>query len=326
LPDPGLTFDIYTHPRDLTRVPGVKAAAFGETPLRPPPPEGWEFQPFGRVGDDAPLEDRMLIDVRTIPGVGPAEARAIGLHVCLLTPLDARAEGRTVHFSSPIWRDPKEVPVSARFLVYRRRAASRLAAWEEVAHKPLSLEPGLDYPEDRVSPITAATRDGNVEFTLTDFTAAEGVAYEYQVLHRCALKPYPQRPPGAVPRPSASIEIVAVEHSPEDQLRCNVHKGYGGIARPWVRVRYRVRARPGKTWRDRVSVFDPSGRELSGRDAVTTRRDPPDSSPEPGHEYSLLTSIAACTEGPYRFSIRFEGDGFSQEVAETLYVSVSRER
>jgi hypothetical protein len=106
-----------------------------------------------------------------------------------------------------------------------------------------------------------------------------------------------------------------------------VRKGYGGIARPWVRVRYRVREQQaGRSWRDKVSVFDPNGHELSGRNAVTTRRDPPGVAPEPGLEYSLLTSIAACTEGPYRFNIRFEGEGFSQEVAETLYVSVARER
>jgi hypothetical protein len=326
LPDPGLTFEVYAHPRELSRAPGVKPAAFGEAPLRPPPPMGWEFPAFARVGDDAPPEDRMLLDIRTIPGIDPSEAHSMGLHVCLLTPLDAWNEGRTVHFASPIWRDPKDVPTTARFLVYRRTAGARRGQWEEIAGRPLSVAGGLDYPEDRVSPLAASTRNGYVEFSFTDLTADPRKSYEYQVIHRCALKPYPDHPiPQAPTRPDSTLEIVSVEHAPQSSLRCHVRKGFGGIARPWVRVRYRVREDSAKKWRDSVSVVDPSGHELSGRNAVTTRRDPPESVPEPGLEYSLLTSVAACTEGPYRFNIRLEGDGFSREIAETLYVSVARE-
>jgi hypothetical protein len=326
LPDLGLTFEVYTHPRDLSRAPGVKAAAFGETPLKPPPSTGWEFTKFAPVGDDEPAEDRVLLDVRPIPGIDPSEARSFGLHVCLLTPLDAWSEGKTVRFTSPIWRDPKDVPGTARFLVYRRTAKARGAQWEEIAGKPLSLAGGLDYPEDRVSPLAANMRNGYVEFSFTDLTADAGKAYEYQIIHRCALKPYPDNPlPRTPAHPDSSFEIVSIEHAPESSLRCHVRKGFGGIARPWVRVRYRVHEGSAKKWRDSVSVLDPSGHELSGRNAVTTRRDPPDTAFEPGSEYSLLTSVAACTEGPYRFNIRLEGDGFSREIAETLYVSVARD-
>jgi tetratricopeptide (TPR) repeat protein len=325
LPEPGLTFDLYAHPRTLTRKPGVVPIAFGETPLRPPPASGWELRSFARVTEDAPLEDRVLLDVRPVPGVDPGEAKSFGFHVCLLTPLEVHNEGDLVRFASPIWRDPKDIPASARFAVYRRRPV-RGAAWQDFAGRPLSMVPGLDYPDDRVTPLTARVRNGYVELSFTDLTAESGKAYEYRVLHRCALKPHPDGAPENPVQRGSAFEIVAVEHSPERSLRCNVRQGYGGIARPWVRVRYRVRGDSQSPWHDRVSVLDPNGDDLSARNAVTTRRDPPPSPPGAGLEYSLLTSVAACTEGPYQFRIRLEGDGFSQEIAETLYVSVARER
>ena len=72
-------------------------------------------------------------------------------------------------------------------------------------------------------------RNGYVEFTFSDLTADVRKSYEYQIIHRCALKPYPDHLPSArPPGRSDKFEIVSVEHAPESSLRCHVRQGFGG--------------------------------------------------------------------------------------------------
>ena len=336
LPEEGLELELYAHPLTLTRRPGVEPIAFGQTPFRPPPAAGWEIAPFGNIDPDSPHDDHVLLDVRPLPGLGPEVPKRFGLHACLLTPLDARSDGREVTVRSPVWRDVKDVPATARFLVYRRRVGPRPSAWTEIAGQPLTLDALAEYPGDRLTRLRAHRREGFLELSFVDLTAREQEKYEYLVIHRCALKPYPDSPPGPPAEEPPGFEIVGVERAPDRSLRCNVRRGYSGIARPWVKVTYRVRSHGDPaTWHDRIVVLDPDGRDLARRNAVTTTREPPATSAvdasgklqyDASREYSLTTSVAACTEGPYRFRITLEGDGFSQEIAETFYVRVATER
>jgi hypothetical protein len=195
LPDPGLSFEVFAHARALTRQPGVRAAATWDTPVNPPPASGWDIRPFA-TQDSVENEDAVLVDVRPLPGISPGDARSFGFHVCLLTPLDVKTDGNTIRFVSPIWRNAREVPATARFVVYRREVG-RGDNWTQVAGAPLPLTPGSDYPYQRVSPITAQSRDGFLELSLKDLEAPADRTYEYRVAHRCALNPYPDSVPAA---------------------------------------------------------------------------------------------------------------------------------